>query len=225
MKIALFYHCLFYHGNPPTFSDNACEIVQEQMRQLQDSGLLDAASEMIVGINGGKESLQPVIPEKAKVVLHGLESKAENLTLVEIEKWVPKHPDWHVLYFHVKGATHDCSTEYGRFCARWRRCMMGQCVTNWRNAIAHLDAGFDAVGCHWLTGMGEDKSQHYFAGNFWWATSNFLSTVPSIFLRDRIKLSGIASVESRYEAEVWIGNGKLPKIKDLETAHGLGQCP
>lgn len=103
--------------------------------------------------------------------------------------------------------------------------MMRRCVTEWRQVVAELDAGFEAVGCHWLTGMGHDKSQHYFAGTFWWATSNFLATVPSMYLRDRIKESGIASLESRYEAEVWIGNGRMPKIKDLETTHGFAACP
>jgi hypothetical protein len=158
-------------------------------------------------------------------VTHGLQSRAENLTIIEVEKFVKTHPDWNVLYFHCKGGSHESGTSYSDFSNRWRRCMMRRCVTEWRQAVAELDAGFEAVGCHWLTGMGHDKSQHYFAGTFWWATSNFLATVPSMYLRDRIKESGIASLESRYEAEVWIGNGRMPKIKDLETTHGFAACP
>lgn len=228
MKIAIFYHCLFYAGEPPTFRESAYRIVYEQIKALEGSGLLEACSHFVVGLNGGQESESfktVLIPAKAKVVMHGLASKAENLTLVELEKWAPNNPDWCVLYFHAKGCTHDATSDYGKFAARWRNCMMRRCVVEWRNCIELLESGYEAVGCHWLTGMGQDKSQSLFAGNFWWATSNFLKTVPSIFLRDRIKQSGIASVESRYEAEVWIGNGKLPKAKDLETSHGLGMCP
>jgi len=32
-------------------------------------------------------------------------------------------------------------------------------------------------------------------------------------------------VESRYEAEVWISIGPLPKTKDMETNHGFRGCP
>lgn len=225
--IAIFYHCLTHMGTPPELRENAVNIIREQMDALTESGLLYECSEFIAGVNGGSEShelLRLLIPSKARIVLHGLESRAENLTIIEIEKFVKTHPDWHVLYFHVKGATHDPGSDYGKFAGRWRRCMMRRCVTEWRQAVAELDAGFEAVGCHWLTGMGHDKSQHYFAGTFWWATSNFLATVPSMYLRDRIRESGIANVESRYEAEVWIGNGRMPKIKDLETSHGFSGC-
>lgn len=226
--IAIFYHALFELGAPPKVLPQAVDIVREQMTTLTESGLLSEASKFVVGINGGIESHEIsnlLIPSKSEIVLHGLESRAENLTIIEIEKFCSSHPDWYVLYFHTKGATHDPNSDYGKFAGRWRRCMMKRCVVEWRQAVAELDDGFEAVGCHWLTGMGSDKSQHFFAGTFWWATSNFLATVPSMYLRDRIKQSGISNVESRYEAEVWIGNGKLPKVKDLEIGHGLGQCP
>lgn len=226
--IAIFYHCLFHLGNPPSLKQSAISVIREQMFLLKESGLLDSAEHLVAGINGGDESkviAKQMIPTKFNQVFHGLESRAENLTIIELEKWVPTHPGWNVLYFHAKGCTHDSNSEYGRFSTRWRRCMMKRCVGQWKEALAILDGGLDAVGCHWLTGMGSDRSQHFFAGNFWWATSDFLNKVPSMFLRDRIKTSGIKALESRYESEVWIGNGPMPKIKDLEPTHGLGQCP
>lgn len=225
--IAIFYHSLFFTGNPPTFSENAFNVVSGQMDMLRTSGLLEHASHFVVGINGGEESqgfADLAIPYTAKRVMHGLDSKAENLTIIEIEKWVPTHPDWNVLYFHAKGATHEPTSDYGKFCVRWRNCMMKHCVQRWPIAIQALEDN-DAAGCHWMTGMGSTKDQHFFAGTFFWATSNFLAKVPSMYNRERIKQSGIASIESRYEAEVWIGNGPMPKVKDLETSHGLAQCP
>lgn len=217
LKIAIFYHGLFYFGTPPELSFNALDIVQEQWNQVQTSGLLDAASEIIIGINGGPESEEVarlVFPAKAKLVLHGLESKAENLTIVEMEKWVPSHPDWYVLYFHSKGVTHAADSQYGKYSASWRRTMMGHLVGNWRNCVEDLRNGYEAAGCNWLTGMGWDKSQNIFGGNFFWARASFLSTLPSIYARQRIKDSGIASAESRYESEVWIGNGpRLPVVR------------
>lgn len=224
--IAIFYHTLFFHGVPSQFAEAGFGIVGEQMQILKSSGLLDHASHFLVGINGGEESAEfanLVIPPKAIRVMHGLASRAENLTLVELEKWVPSHPDWYVLYFHAKGVTHVPGSDYYNLCTRWRNCMTRNVIQNWQRCCMDLDAGFESVGCHWLQGVA-DGTQNIWAGNFWWATSNFLRTVPSIFKRDRIKQSGIAALESRYESEVWIGNGRIPKVRDYAD-HGLTGCP
>jgi hypothetical protein len=219
MKIAVFYHCLFYHGNPAVLRVPACEIIAEQVSQMEQSGLADACDELIVGINGPVEESRDVarmfLPGKAKLVMHGPDSFAENLTIVEIEKWVPAHPGWLVLYFHAKGCSHPDGSDYAeRVSKPWRRAMMHHLVTNWRQCVSDLESGAEAVGCNWLTGQGWDHSQNIFAGNFFWATARFLLTLPSIYARERIKTSGIASAESRYEAEVWIGNGpRLPLVK------------
>lgn len=225
--IAVFYHGLISHGNPRVVRPVALSIIDEATRHLKQSGLLDAASEVHVGMNADETELhliKTVIPEKAKLTLHGMNSFAENLTLVELEKWVKTHPDWYVLYFHAKGSTHDMTSDYARFVQRWRNCMLLKLVDNWKECVSALDEGVEAVGCHWMTGL-LNGTQNIFAGNFWWATSDFLATLPTIFLRDRIKVSGIAAPESRYEAEVWIGNGpRLPKAKDV-AGHGVGGCP
>lgn len=218
-KIAVFYHCLFYHGNPPELRVPACEIVAEQMSQLEESGLSIYADEITVGINGPVEESRAAasmfLPAKSRMVFHGPNSFAENLTIVEIEKWLPAHPDWLVLYFHAKGCSHPEGSSYAETKSKpWRRAMMHHLVTNWRQCVADLESGAEAVGCNWLTGMGWDHSQNIFGGNFWWARASYLLTLPSIYARERIKTSGIASAESRYEAEVWIGNGpRLPVVR------------
>lgn len=225
--ICVAYHCLFQFPDKPL--PQAEGIVGEQMEQLRVSGLLNACSEFIVGINGGPEShaiAARIIPQRAKITWHGLESRAENLTLCLMHDWAKAHPGWYCLYHQAKSVTHDPESDYGMFATRWRRCMARRCVTEWRTAVALLGQGYEAVGCHWLTGQGHDKSQHFFAGNFYWVTSDFLATIPSMYERERIKVSGISNIESRYEAEVHLGNGpRLPKIKDLEMGHGLGGCP
>lgn len=224
--IAIFYHCLLFRDNPPVLIDNAVDVITEQMSQVEGSGLSDAANEFIVGINGGNESVllcRILFPQKAKIIAHGLQSKSENLTIVELEKWLPSHPDWLVLYFHSKGATHTADSTYGNNVSfPWRRAMMDDLVVNWRRCVADLEAGSEVACSHFLRHMA-DGTQNIAAGNFFWATSNFLVTLPSIYLRDRIKQSGIDSLESRYEAEVWIGNGpRLPIVKEYRPSGGGG---
>ncbi len=219
MKILVAYHCLFYHGDPPELRVPACEIIAEQISQMEQSGLLAACDQFIVGINGpvaeSHAAADLFLPGKALRVMHGPNSFAENLTIVEIEKFVKDHPDWLILYFHAKGCSHPDGSDYAeRVSKPWRRAMMHHLVTNWRQCVSDLEAGAEAVGCNWLTGMGWDKSQNIFGGNFWWAQARYLATLPTIYARERIKMDGIGAATSRYEAEVWIGNGpRLPIVK------------
>ncbi len=218
MKIVLFYHCYLYGGDPPRVIPNAFDVVLDQMSRVRLSGLADVASEIIVGINGGEESLdlaKLIMPPKATIVIHGLHCKCENPTILLIERWLRHNQgDAYVLYFHAKSSSHDPSSDYGQFDWKWKECMMHNLIDNWRLCVNDL-AFYQAVGCHWLTDQGSDQSQNYFAGTFWWAHAHYLRTLPSILNRAQIRATGIGSVESRYEAEVWIGNGpRLPIVRD-----------
>lgn len=221
--IAIFYHGLFALDAPDNLMENAIHLISGQMAELKNCGLLNAASEFHVGLNGGLESLivaRMVLPAVAKVELHGLHCHTENRTILMIEKWLPGHADWRVLYFHAKGCTKPPGDS---FTSTWRACMMRHVVTDWRKCVADLDSGYDAVGCHWMSPPATPPGQHIFAGTFFWSKSSFLATLPSIMARDRIKQSGLDSPESRYEAEVWLGNGpRIPKVKDY---HGPNWNP
>lgn len=222
--IAIFYHSLFYIGDPPVLLPAALKIIGEQMAALKSSGLLDAASQVICGINGGDESRKlatALLPEKASLVFHGLQCRNECRTIRVLEEWLPGHEDWYVLYFHSKGATRPDVRNF-----HWRTCMMKRLVKNWRICIAQLEEGYEAVGCHWFEPPFTPPGQFIFAGNFVWIKARFLKTLPSIMERDRIKTSGIDSIESRYEAEVYWGNGpKVPKIYDYHKGWSIDSNP
>lgn len=222
--IAIFYHGLFFMDRPDNLLQNAVDIIHQQMQQIHHVGLLDAASEFHVGLNGGDETLQMarlIIPAKAKIVLHGLQCHNENRTIRMLEEWLPGHDDWCVLYFHAKGSTSPPQRK--DFSNRWRTCMTKNVIYNWHRCVTDLDTGYEAVGCHWMVPPATPPGQYIFAGTFFWSKASYLLTLPSIMARDRIKISGIDSADSRYEAEVWLGNGpRLPRVKDY---HGPGWNP
>lgn len=224
IPIIVFWHGLFFIGNDSQPLN--LEIIIEQMEALKASGLEDAASEIHAGINGGPESeffSQSLLPEKTKVTYHGLQCRSENRTIVMIEEWCRNNSgEAHILYFHSKGITHAKGSDYGENMSRpWRNRMMKHCVWDWRQCTADL-LSHEAVGCHWLTGQGWDKSQHYFAGTFAWFRASFFRTIPSLTTRQRIKDSGLDAAESRFEAEVHIGNGpRLPVVKNYYSG-GIG---
>ena len=226
--IAIFYHGLLALGDPPSILENAITVIREQMTLLQTCGLADAADEIHAGINGGIESeylAEALLPMKSQKVFHGLQCRNECRTIAQMEKWLPGHEDWYVLYFHAKGSTHPRGDD---FSTRWRNCMTRHSIHNWRTCVADLERGHEAVGCHWMVPPATPVGQHIFGGNFWWARASFLATLPSIYERDRIKVSGIDSFDSRYEAEVWIGNGpRIPNVKDYHPNWNpgkIGEC-
>lgn len=224
--IGVFYHCLLFMGSPDKPAPRGSAIIREQMACLKDSGLLDACDYFEVGINGGQESevyVGELIPEKATRVYHGLHWRNELATIMRLCIWATNNPGASILYFHSKGATHP-GLGYGEGMADpWRRAMMKYLVTNWRECVADLESGFDIAACHWMWNLA-DGTQHIPAGNFLWLTSDFTSKLPSFYLRDRIKVSGIANIESRYEAEVFWGNGPKPNVKSYLPNGGEG-CP
>lgn len=211
--IAIFFHCLFQLEDE--LLPAAIDIVHSQMWMLKACGLLDAASEMIVGCNGGEESrvfCETILPAKAKVSYHGLKSRNECVTIRLIEEWLPGHKDWYVLYFHSKGATHPPGDDLR---TTWRECMMRHLIAEWRFCVNDLARGYDAAGCHWIGPPITPPEQYIFAGTFFWARASFLMTLPSIMDRARIRMSGLGAFESRFESEVWLGNGpKLPVVRD-----------
>jgi hypothetical protein len=221
--IAIFYHCLFFIGNPPKLLPAATGIVEEQMNALRSSGLLDAASHFLVGVNGGNESLpliEKIIPAKATRIMHGLKCRNECRTIQAMQQWLPGREDFYVLYFHSKGATHAAGDGIS---TPWRACMMKNAIKNWKTCISDLDSGYEAVGSHWMAPPQTPVGQRMFAGTFFWAKASFLATLPAIESTARVKLSGIDSLDSRYEAEVWMGNGpRIPIIKDY---HGPNWNP
>jgi hypothetical protein len=217
VPIILFYHCVFSIDGKHLPSSRP--IVHEQMQALKSSGLEDAASEIYVGINGD-ESSKPhaagLLPEKAKVRYHGTQCRNELRTLLMVEDWCRTHEgEAYMLLLHSKGASHPPGSDYAKnMSTPWRQRMLRHCVYDWRTCVKDLRKGADAVGAHWITGQGWDKSQHYFAGTCYWVKASFFRTIPSVTTRQRIKDSGIDALESRFEAEVHLGNGpRLPKVK------------
>ena len=196
MKIAIFYHCVVGGGPRDIDPDYSLGVVYEQMLSMNSSGLLDAATEFHVGINGVERDSLPlkiVCGAKAKVTCHGSNSLTEIPTLELLYNWLPGHEDWHVFYHHSKGVSTP-----GSHAENWRRRMQGHLVTNWRKCIHELEHGKELCGCHWLY-----DGRWFFGGNFFWAKAEYLLRLPPLPPN---------TWENRYEGERWIGGGQPESI-------------
>jgi hypothetical protein len=174
---------------------------------------VDADYRMVVGLVGSKdnrqaalESVQAALPAQSITAVEA-ETGWEHVTLEALRDDITSsrlnHP---VLYSHTKGASAVISlTE------PWRRCMEENTVGRWREALRLLDGHTcDVVGVHWLSkqlwpnsNIGETP---FFGGNYWWATPEYLSTLPELGYTDR------------WEAERWLGMSS-PTAVDLVPGH------
>jgi hypothetical protein len=225
-NIAVFYHTRLDGGEPPINTTYALELLCEQMNCLYAARLDVAASEIIVGVTASSWAAlaaRSALSDKAQLIVHPEGSKSELTTLSHLQRWLPGHEDWYVFYHHAKGVT---KPPHG-IDEAWRRCMTRHLVVDWRKCVSDLDAGCDAVGCHWLLpekhpGMAPLWATYkqfpdiirtpYFGGNFWFAKASYLLTLPKL-------PENAACRQDFFLAESWIGMGPhRPTVKDYHDA-------
>lgn len=226
--IAIFYHAVFFKKDGGAWQRSG-PVISQQMKELEDSGLMAEQKHFVAGINGGKESevyAACYIP-KAKAIFNGLDSTHQTYTIQAMYDWCVEHPGWYVLFFHAKSVGHE-SKEYESYLPfemRWMRCMTNACIVNWRQCVADLDSGYESVGCHWMENVGVPPVDNIWGGTFYWVTSDFVATLPEPLESYTVKEYGIEHPQARSLSERWIGMGpRLPKIKDYHV-NGIGSCP
>jgi hypothetical protein len=181
------------------------------MNALKESGLFDAAQQRCFCVNGGDVDFLTacaLVPPPGNVVCHhGGESELPTLKLLRENL----EPGWAVFYHHMKGVSKPGDTD-----CQWRQRMEQACVWRWRECVKALEQGYDTAGTQWITpfpGKTFPPGQRYWAGNFWWATSDYLMTLAPLVEPQYVNRT---EWENRYEAEVWIGKSQRPpKIMSL----------
>ena len=166
----------------------------------------------ITGISSDRKAVRDWLavrwPE-AQTAEYGGSVTSETPTLTMAWNWARDHPGGALLYAHAKG-----SASATAFADAWRESMTIDVVGGWRKCLTALESGeYDAAGPHWLDPAvypnmliasqtnGGSKTP-YFGGNFWWATTAYLATLPA------------PSNRTRWDAERWVGLGH-PRVLDL----------
>lgn len=185
MKLAHFYHI---------YADGEYEgIVQDHVEAIISSELADSLDLFAVGLVGEKHNrieaveLLTYYGLKPRVVAEA-ETGWEQVTLYRLHDYA-KHNEAKVLYAHTKGAWSQ-----SQLASEWRRAMTNDCVKRWQESVTHLDE-WPVSGSYWVTSKEPEHIDHkaFFGGNFWWARTDYLRTLPPLLN------------EHRYQAEGWIG--------------------
>jgi hypothetical protein len=188
----------FYH----VFADGDWEIpATEHFEELRVSGLLDELDGIYLGVVGSRENRRKV----KRALRHHVAVEAvegwEQVTLNKLRDFC-QTDDGLVLYAHTKGAWSQ--SELARV---WRVSMTHDVVTRWRECVYALEK-VQCAGPFWLKSWEPEHADHesFFAGNFWWARSDYVRTLEPVGL------------ENRFQAEGWVGLGK-PSVKIMREGY------
>ena len=187
MRLSHFYH---------VYANGDWEIpATEHFEELGVSGLLDELDRIYLGVVGSRENRRKVKRALRHYVTVEADEGWEQVTLNKLRDFC-QTDDGAVLYAHTKGAWSQ--TELAGV---WRVSMTHDVVTRWRECVQAINS-VQATGPHWLRSDMPEHSEHghFFAGNFWWARSDYIRTLAPV------------SVSNRYQAEGWIGLEK-PSVK------------
>lgn len=204
------------------------DIVEEQLRKLRASGLWDRTERIFVGLVGPRHEEFDFEDEKLEVVYRSPDfEEAEYPTLLALEKFCSDH-ECLVYYIHTKGNFHVSDNTRD-----WRHLMEHFVIQRHGDCLRTL-ADHDACGVNLLSdapaekgavpflladaqelGQSPTPAQAFFAGNFWWARSSYIRTLPPL-----ISLAPSGSRPDRYACERWIGMNPLAKRERPEQLRG-----
>jgi hypothetical protein len=189
MKLAHFYH---------VFADGQWQpIAEAHVAALETSGLMDNLDDLFLGIVGSPETRRRVKRALPGVVVAEADAGWEQVTLKPLHDFA-KQSQANIFYAHTKGAWSNID-----LAKQWRLSMTFDTVTRWEECVTALRT-VDAAGPHWIDSRLDDHKDHkrFFGGNFWWARSQYIATLPPV------------KNEHRFQAEGWIGLGE-PNVEDM----------
>ena len=208
MKKHIFYHIF------PRF--NWCEIFQEQLLKVIESGLYEEIETFTILLLSNDIRNAEWLRERTKafskitIVVEENEHLVERPTLRLIHDFAQSREENElILYMHMKGISYYLNEAFSisgspkRNQVAWRRYLEHFTIHKWRDAEYVLSSGYwDTYGVNLRKDTKYGQYPHY-NGNFWWATTNYLSGLSKEFYLERLQRE-----DDRAYAEFWIGSGK-----------------
>ena len=173
-------------------------IVTEQMNVLASSGLLSKADYVFCGVVCSKhyaklikifirnafqqatKKIQTKTFDQLFKVCTTMENHYEHFTLNALREYGLNN-DAYVLYMHTKGSSIPIKDVRKKYKEEWRIYMEYFLVKGWENCISKLEEN-DCCGVNYCCRRGTKM----FAGNFWWATSNYIKKTIPIKIKGRM---------------------------------------
>jgi len=158
------------------------KIYDKIIRKIKCSGLYNACREIRIGIVNDSEILtnsNKFDDDKIKIITVQNSAKYERATLLHMSESSEKE-DCQYFYCHTKGITRiGCNDKKMERCVKdWINLMLYWNVSNWKLASKKLMKN-DIYGCEY-----SNTPVNHFSGNFWWANSQYIRTLPKTIGND-----------------------------------------
>lgn len=246
MKKVLFYH-IYLTDDYASWA----YMFMEQFKMLEDTGLLNTLDEVqVICISQQDKRINTFLDlcstfsnmsvcvynnshADDKSMLTGINTSktiTENVTMQKIWNYCQKQ-DFHVLYLHAKGITSvDNHLKNGNVKVfknyyYWRKFLEWGVIERWNECVELLNR-YDAVGVNYF-----DSPAPHYSGNFWWANSSYIRTLPDPStiewwkdLQQRTTDSWLKTAPDRFRDEMWLcsnPNGKTISLKNLDEVTNL----
>ncbi|MDO5571245.1 MAG: hypothetical protein Q4F97_07240 [Bacteroidales bacterium] len=195
-------------------SRNWKNLVKNQVNKLIKSELYKYVNKIYVSVIYNEESdikyLKNLLSDRFEIVIISQNPSDYEMPILNYIWEKSKSEDFFLFYFHTKGVSlndsacdryllkhphYNVSFDFMRDCnEKWRILMEYFQIDKFNIAINSLNNGFNAYGVIYRL---NNKGNH-FSGNFWWASSKYIKTLPPINFLDY----------GRWNAEFWIGKGE-----------------
>lgn len=217
--LKLFYHI---HSTGDQYGD--LFFVDEQIKRLQYSELIDAASVHAVITGPSTDALWHLVDRSRRIrILEHVEiindPMYEGRTLKHLYDDVTE--DDTVIYMHTKGISYLVGnrTVAGSFTARhvkaingWREDMEYHIIDRWQDRLKDMSI-YQTQGCF----LKNEPWRHYM-GNFWWAQGRYVRNLPDPLTFAVLPYPGMEYEETkpermRYEQWILLNNGMHHDLK------------
>jgi hypothetical protein len=206
------------------------QVMDQQWDLIEKSGLWDAASEIHICMNGqpwtftGWLSTKNINDSTGKIKLASVNKDAayhEWPTLMYMLQQARESSEpYHICYIHLKGLLRYGDPNVGD----WRDFMNWATIEKWRDNVEALDEGAEVVGTNYNT-----EPWPHFAGNFWWAKSEYVAKLePIAHPEDRLNHNFTQFTRHptnphwRFDHEAWL-HSKGPDYVELARSLEPGE--
>lgn len=188
------------------------ELLTMLLKHIIISGLVDKLDFIYVNNIGSPLDFQKLYNYHPKIVVENYSRELnlfENFTIRSVHQFAKLHPDYKILYIHTKGVSYQKGHEFVPGILSWIKYMMYCLVEKHTECLQLLDI-YDVVGTNFRDQTIEQINPPHYSGNYWWASSNYLSKLPVDYMNDK------------YHAEFWLMQQK-PLFFNCIILHHLYQ--
>ena len=187
-------HVCFIHSC--NMKNTGTDILDSLLDSIKTSGLLKILDTIIINNVGlPLDAKYANFHSNVRVIQHSVNTDEYELPTIKLMyNYSQQEPGVKVLYLHTKGVSYRKEDFIYSKNADWVNYMLYFLVNRYTSCIRLLDI-YDTVGCDYTTLRG---NPHY-AGNFWWATTDYLKTL------------SIDTLKVKHDAEWWVLSGNSNK--------------